>query len=177
MRQKIFEKPEFERKLCHCSNVDEVRQLIKENPAVNTELVRRACADTISLIRSVFERLVLKDNKFVTHGPVKNDSVKKLFNAIKLDANLAENDNMTNLNDRPLLKAYLKHCTKERTYFFLLKNVANHHAQHVFPSDCLEIFLIVCIISQIRCQVPQTKGITSNSILVTAQTQQKTTCC
>ena len=121
MRQKIFDKPEFERKLCHCSNVDEVRQLIKENPAANTELVRRACADTISLIRSVFERLVLKDNNFVTDDPMKDDSVKKLFNAIKLDANLAEKDNMTNLNDRPLLKAYLKHCTKERTYFFSVK--------------------------------------------------------
>ena len=103
MRQQIFDKPEFERKLCHCSNVDEVRQLIKENPAVNSELVRRACADTISLIRSVFERLVLKDNNFVTDDPMKDDSVKKLFNAIKLDANLAEKDNMTNLNDRPLL--------------------------------------------------------------------------
>ena len=71
MRQKIFDKPEFERKLCHCSNVDDVQQLVKENPAVNTELVRRACADTISLIRSVFDRLVLKDNKFATHDPMK----------------------------------------------------------------------------------------------------------
>ena len=61
MRKHVFDKPEFERKLSQCNNVDEVRQLIKQNPIVNTELVKRSCADTISLIRSVFERLSLKD--------------------------------------------------------------------------------------------------------------------
>ena len=96
-------------------------------------------------------------------------------NRRRLHANLSANEKIANLNDRPLLKAYLRHCTKERTYFFLLRNVANHRAQHVFPLECQEMFLSVCIIYLIRCQVSQTKGIMSNLIIM-AQTQQKTTC-
>ena len=64
---------------------------------------------------------------------MKDDSVKKLFNAIKLDANLAEKDNMTNLNDRQLLKAYLKHCTKERTYFFSVKKCGEPSCTKCLP--------------------------------------------
>ena len=64
---------------------------------------------------------------------MKDESVKKLFNAIKLDANLAEKDNMTNLNNRPLLKAYLKHCTKERTYFLSVKKCGEPSCTKCLP--------------------------------------------
>ena len=66
MRQRIFNKPQFERKLAQYSNINEVRQLIKESPVCHTELVKESCKPTMSLICSVFQRLSLKDNNIQT---------------------------------------------------------------------------------------------------------------
>ena len=46
MRKHVFDKPKFERKLSQCNNVDEGRQVIKQIPIVNTELVKRSCVGT-----------------------------------------------------------------------------------------------------------------------------------
>ena len=49
----------FEWKLSQCSNIDEVRQLIKRDPDINMNLVKESCSPPIKLISDVFERLSL----------------------------------------------------------------------------------------------------------------------
>ena len=85
------------------------------------------------MIRSVFERLSLKDKRFETHDPIKDDTVYNLFNAINLHADLSQKENNDSLDKRPMLKAFLKHCCKERTYFFSVKKCGSPSCTTCLP--------------------------------------------
>ena len=63
MRQKLHAEPDFEHKLSQFSNLSYARKLIAENEEKNAELVKQSCAETISLMSSIFKCLSLKGNK------------------------------------------------------------------------------------------------------------------
>ena len=48
--------------------------------------------------------------------PAENEDVDDLFRMCNLDETLSPMDNMNKLSQRPLLKKFLDHCCKERTY-------------------------------------------------------------
>ena len=81
MYQKLHAEPEFEYKLSQCSNLSDVRKLIAENEEKNAELVKQSCADTISLMSSIFERLSLKGNKIEVCQPISDDEVEAFLQA------------------------------------------------------------------------------------------------
>ena len=81
MYQKLHAEPEFEYKLSQCSNLSNVRKLIAENEEKNAELVKQSCADTISLMSSIFERLSLKGNKIEVCQPISDDEVEAFLQA------------------------------------------------------------------------------------------------
>ena len=85
MRKRLFDNPEFERKLSQCSNIDEVRQLIKQNPDTNQNLVKESCGDTAKLIRNVVEPLSLKNNQIKTFNAITDEAVDDIFTEIQLD--------------------------------------------------------------------------------------------
>ena len=62
MRSKIINHLHIsEHKLSQCSNLSDVRNLLKENEEVNTNLLKQSCGETIALMSNVFERLPLKE--------------------------------------------------------------------------------------------------------------------
>ena len=50
-----------------------------------------------------------------------DNQVNDLIKNIDLDDTLSGKDTLEVIKNRPKLKAYLDHCSKERTYFFSLK--------------------------------------------------------
>ena len=79
MHHKLHHEPDIEHKLSQCSNLSDVRKLIAENEEKNTELVKQSCANTISLMSSIFKRLSLKGNKIEVCQPITDDEVEAFF--------------------------------------------------------------------------------------------------
>ena len=66
---------------------------------------------------NVFERLSLKENSIEMHQPITDENVKEFMSAIPdVDEDLTGRETISDLDKRPKLKAYLSHCTVERTY-------------------------------------------------------------
>ena len=79
MLHKLHHEPDIKHKLSQCSNLSDVMKLIAENEEKNAELVKQSCANTISLMSSIFKRLSLKGNKIEVCQPITDDEVEGFF--------------------------------------------------------------------------------------------------
>ena len=112
---------EYEKQLHNCSGLSDVGKLIEKNPERNTALLLESCKPCIDLIENTFSRLMLKDKPFLTPKEATVDKINELFESINLDDTLKSHDTLADLTNRPKLSQYLKHCCRERTYFFSSK--------------------------------------------------------
>ena len=68
-------------------------QLIAESEEKNAKLVKQSCADTITLMSSILERLLSKENKIEVSQPITDDKVEAFFQANhRLDKELNGNE-------------------------------------------------------------------------------------
>ena len=116
---------EFEEKLHRCSGLSDVRDLLNRNPEKNITLLHESCKPCVNLINDTFSRLTLKDKTFQVFDPASQHEIDRLFESVNLDNALKPLDTMAELKNRPKLAQYLKHCCKERTYFFSAKKCGN----------------------------------------------------
>lgn len=141
MRKSIYQDQVFEKNLHQCSNVNEVRSLLDKNPTYE-ELLKKSCEPCIELMKETFTALSLKENKIVTMDTVLDCKVNDMVKSIDLDHSLTGSETLELLKDRPKLKKYLEHCSKERTYFFSLKKCGKNDcttcAPIRLPSDIFE---------------------------------------
>ena len=86
-------------------------------------MVKQSYADTISLMSSIFERLSLKGNKTEVCQSITDDEVEVFFQVNhRLDKELTGNERNEDLDKCLKLKKVLDHSTKQRHYFYLVKN-------------------------------------------------------
>ena len=111
---------EFEQNLGSVNSTEGIRGLIDGNSRY-TESFEKCVEPCINLIEKTFSELKLKDKNFEIDQAASNDEIDELFHSILLDKDLKPKDVNADLNDRPALKAFLDHCTKQRTYFFSIK--------------------------------------------------------
>ena len=78
MWQQVYDVPDFERNLRSCGNTDDVRRLLSQNTKYK-DLLNRSCEPCISLIKSNFESLYLKESTEVLKNTTE-DETKDIFN-------------------------------------------------------------------------------------------------
>ena len=67
--------------------------------------MKQSCADTITLMSSIFKRLLLKGNKIEVSQPITDDEAKAFFQANhRLDKELTGKERNEDLDKRPKLK-------------------------------------------------------------------------
>ena len=120
MRQSIYEDMVFEKNLHTCSNLEEVRKLLNQKPT-HADLYKKSCEPCVNLIKDSFSHLKLKDNSFQIFDVVNDNEVNQIRAQINLDKDITGRETGANLPDHPKLKAFLDHCTRQRTYFFSIK--------------------------------------------------------
>lgn len=69
----------FEKQLSNCSGVDDVRNLLKRNPTVHTNLLKQPCSNIPSLIKFIFNRLLHKGKTFVVCDAILDEKVDFFF--------------------------------------------------------------------------------------------------
>ena len=116
---------EFEASLKRCNGLEDIRKLLSRDEQRNHDLLEETCHQCIRLIKSNFSRLTLKEESFKVFDPAENEDVNELFRMCNLDETLSPMDNMNKLSQRPLLKKFLDHCCKERTYFLSILKCGN----------------------------------------------------
>ena len=85
-------------------------------------MVKQSCADTITLMSSIFKRLLLKENKIEVSQPITDDEVEAFFQANhRLNKELTGNERNDDLDKCLNLKEFLVHSTKQRHYFYSIK--------------------------------------------------------
>ena len=104
--------------------------------------MKESCGDNVKLILNVFERLLLKNNQIKTFDAITDEAVDDIFTEIELGNDLSKKETAVTLKDKPLLKGFLDHCCKQRTYYFSVKTCGNSECttcQPVrFPPDVFE---------------------------------------
>ena len=67
--------------------------------------MKQSCADTITLMSSIFKRLLLKGNKIEVSQPITDDEVEAFLQANhRLDKELTGNERNEDLDKRPKLE-------------------------------------------------------------------------
>ena len=133
MRHKVLSDPEFEVALSRCSDLKSVRSLLAKAPDKNVELLNESCDPCLDLIKQTFSRLSLKDNQFEVDEPATSLEVDEMFQGADLDESLQPRDTMANIKNRPKLSQFLRHCCRERTYFFSIKKCGNKECEVCLP--------------------------------------------
>ena len=84
--------------------------------------MKQSCADTITLMSSIFKRLLLKGNKIEVSQPITDDEVEAFFQENhRLNKELTGNERNEDLDKCLKLKEFLVHSTKQRHYFYSIK--------------------------------------------------------
>ena len=120
MRQPVVDDPFFEKKLNATGNTEEVRKLLQQK-STYTELFKKSLDPCISLITESFSHLSLKEDELVNRKCLQGSTVTDLLKNIDLDKNLTGQEKAADLQNNPKLSDYLKHCARERHYFFSVK--------------------------------------------------------
>ena len=97
-----------------------MQKLLNQKPT-HVDFYKKSCEPCINLIKDSFSHLKLKDNSFQIFDVVNDNKVDQIRAQINLDNDITGGETVGTLPDHPKMKAFLDHCTRQRTYFFSIK--------------------------------------------------------
>lgn len=114
---------ELEKSVENCNNLGQLRELAQKNPAVK-EAVLDAISPAKITLTSISQRLELKSRKFVVDVAASDQEIDNLWSQLKEineEFELGHSDKIPRRKVKVGLEAFLKHCCRERHYFFEIK--------------------------------------------------------
>jgi len=138
MRQKGSD--EFEKTIAHCNSLKEIRKSDLKSE------VATSLAPPIELLNDIFKRLLLKENNFLLYDSASDSEIQAFWEILLQIEPLLQITDSTkkDIEDKPTLLAYIKHCCKATHYSFQVKKCGK--------TDC-------CLCKPVRMQHSTFKGL------------------
>ena len=114
---------QLEKLVENCNSLGQLRELARKNPAVKEAVLDVVSPAKITLT-SITQRLELKSRKFIVDVSASVQEIDELWSQVKeIDSSfeLSHSDKMPRRKVTAGLEAFLKHCCRERHYFFEIK--------------------------------------------------------
>jgi len=118
-----------------CGSVSEVRELASKKPGLKESLMDSMSSVKVTLI-NVANRLEWKGRNFSVHVAATTESLTELWSTLKeinSEFNPLHTDKISRKTLSATLQLYLKHCCRERHYFFDIKKCGDSNCNMCKP--------------------------------------------
>ena len=118
---------EVETKILRCTTMSQVRELALKDPSIKESLLDSVSPVKVTLA-DIAQRLELKGKKFSVGAAASEAEISDLWSQLKEidpEFDLCPTDKIPRKKVTQNLQAFLKHCCRERHYFFDIKKCGN----------------------------------------------------